>query len=99
MPPEETTDPRQARNSLMEFVYMFPAWAAAIAAVISMASKEPLHRWSERIAYGLVMVAPLARIGWLLRRWVWRRDWRFVLAIGALAATISLAWLIARGWR
>lgn len=49
----------------------------------------PLGEGSAWAAFGLVVAAPLARVGWLAVRWIARRDYLFsLIAFGLLLVVV-----------
>lgn len=68
------------------------AWSMAW--IGSMSQARPFAT-AGIIAIGLVIAAPLLRVGWLIFRWIQERDWRFVWTATALLTVIAVAGLAA----
>lgn len=68
------------------------AWV--LAGVGALSASQPFAA-AGVLAIAMVSAVPLARIGWLIFRWIQERDWRFVWIAVALLGVIAVAGVIA----
>ena len=86
---EPIADPRQSRNDLMRRVVRIPFLACLVLATIGTIGADATSLES-RLAVAVIVIAPLARVCWLIKRWFGRGDVRYGLAGILLLVVITL---------
>ena len=87
-------DPRQMRNDLMRRVVRIPFVACLVLATIGTIGAKATSLES-RLAVAVIVIAPLGRVCWLIKRWFGRGDVRYGLAGILLLVVITLGTLSA----
>ena len=91
----EIVDPRFDRFRPLSNALGWALLAVAVLAVASVVLPSPLGGWSGAALVATLVAVPLARVLWLVARWIRRGDRRYaavgagvlvVIAVGALLA-------------
>lgn len=75
-------------NGRMATVLQVATSAALVLGLLAVLLPGQIGRALAWGSVGLVVAAPLARVGWLAVRWVERRDWRYAALAAALLAIV-----------
>lgn len=76
-------------NGRMATVLQLATGAALVFGLLGVLLPGQAGRALAWGSVGLVVAAPLARVGWLAVRWVERGDWRYAVLAAALLAIVA----------
>lgn len=88
-------DPRRDRYVPLSRAMLQMLAAAAVAAMVALASPEPWGELAGWVMVSLLIAAPLIRVLWLIQRWLRRGDPRYATVGAAVLAIVVLGTAIA----
>lgn len=82
-------DPKEGRQRRLVRFLQAAAIAVLVLAVLSLVLPGDAGRLAADAMVAVVIATPVARVAWLLARWVRRRDLRFAYAAAALLFVVG----------
>ena len=85
----------RVRYERISWTLQFFTWVALGAAVAGLLLPDPIGNAAGALAVGVVVGAPLVRVGWLAVRWYHRGDRRYAAVAAALLLIVGTGAVLA----